>query len=71
MLELTSTRVGYLVIMIFNKWNTHGQDFPNHRPPSLLLMLISMFLQFGTPPIQGEVIYGDPVCLMYIFIILL
>ncbi|EDQ89979.1 uncharacterized protein MONBRDRAFT_18895 [Monosiga brevicollis MX1] len=49
---------GYLVIMIFYKWTTPIQDFPNKNPPSLLLMLINMFLQFGAPPDDGEVLYG-------------
>ena len=30
-----------------------------HTAPSLLLMLINMFLKFGSPPDVGEVLYGD------------
>jgi V-type H+-transporting ATPase subunit a len=52
---------GYLVIMIFYKWSTAVEDFPTKNPPSLLLMLINMFLKFGTPPGPGEVLYGDAV----------
>ena len=54
---------GYLVVMIFYKWNTAPWTFPNQNPPSLLLMLINMFLQFGKPPVSGEVLYGDAVSL--------
>jgi V-type H+-transporting ATPase subunit a len=50
---------GYLVIMIIYKWSTAIHEFPNKNPPSLLLMLINMFLQFGQPPADGEVLYGD------------
>jgi V-type H+-transporting ATPase subunit a len=52
---------GYLVAMIIYKWATPIQDFPNQHPPSLLLMLINMFLQFGAAPESGEVLYGDKV----------
>jgi V-type H+-transporting ATPase subunit a len=50
----------YLAIMIIYKWCTPIHEFPNKNPPSLLLMLINMFLKFGSPPDQGEVLYGDP-----------
>lgn len=52
----------YLVIMIIYKWATPVENFPNKNPPSLLLMLINMFLAFGQPPAEGEVLYGDAVC---------
>ena len=52
---------GYLVAMIIYKWATAVEDFPNQHPPSLLLMLINMFLQFGAAPESGEVLYGDKV----------
>jgi V-type H+-transporting ATPase subunit a len=47
---------GYLVIMIIFKWS---QPWTATNPPSLLLMLINMFLKFGTPPADGEVLYGS------------
>lgn len=55
---------GYLVVMIVYKWLTPIMSFPvtkggGHNPPSLLLMLINMFLKFGAPPDDGEVLYGD------------
>lgn len=46
---------GYLCIMIVYKWVT--PEFPK-GVPSLLLMLINMFLKFGKAP--EEVLYGDP-----------
>ena len=57
---------GYLVIMILYKWLTPLTQFPEmpgggHTAPSLLLMLINMFLKFGSPPDVGEVLYGDSV----------
>eukprot|EP00042_Codosiga_hollandica_P058016 m.869820 g.869820 ORF g.869820 m.869820 type:complete len:907 (+) comp59746_c0_seq3:100-2820(+) len=51
---------GYLCCMIFYKWATSPLDFPNQSPPSLLLMLINMFLKFGAAPEKSEVLYGDP-----------
>lgn len=45
--------------MIIYKWATPTEDFPDKNPPSLLLMLINMFLKFGSPPAEGEVLYGD------------
>jgi len=48
---------GYLVLMIFYKWAT--AEFPTGNPPSLLLMLINMFLKMGSPIEDGEVLYGD------------
>ena len=48
---------GYLCLMIVFKWLS--KDFPNGNPPSLLLMLINMFLKFGSPPAPEEVLYGD------------
>jgi hypothetical protein len=42
--------------MIVYKWVT--PSFPKGTP-SLLLMLINMFLKFGKAP--EEVLYGDPV----------
>lgn len=51
------TIFGYLCLMIIYKWLC--KDFPNGNPPSLLLMLINMFLKFGSPPAPEEVLYGD------------
>jgi vacuolar-type H+-ATPase subunit I/STV1 len=48
---------GYLVVMIFYKWAS--AEFPQGNPPSLLLMLINMFLKMGSPIEDGEVLYGD------------
>lgn len=47
---------GYLSSMIIHKWL---QPWDVNSPPSLLLMLINMFLKFGTPPPVGEVLYGS------------
>lgn len=47
---------GYLVIMIIYKW---AQPWTVNNPPSLLLMLINMFLKFGNNPPPGEVLYGS------------
>jgi len=52
---------GYLVIMIFKKWGTNPADSPNPgSTPSLLLMLINMFLSVGSKPEPDEVLYGNP-----------
>eukprot|EP00056_Hartaetosiga_gracilis_P005753 m.88508 g.88508 ORF g.88508 m.88508 type:complete len:839 (+) comp12269_c0_seq1:132-2648(+) len=51
---------GYLVVMIVYKWVTPLHDFPNKTAPSLLIMLINMFLRFGLPPPPDQVLYGDP-----------
>lgn len=52
---------GYLVIMIFKKWGTDPADSPNSgSTPSLLLMLINMFLSAGSKPEPSEVLYGNP-----------
>jgi len=50
---------GYLCIMIIYKWIT--VDFPSEggNPPSLLLMLINMFLKLGSGVEQAEILYGD------------
>eukprot|EP00051_Salpingoeca_urceolata_P002402 m.49881 g.49881 ORF g.49881 m.49881 type:complete len:834 (-) comp12109_c0_seq2:154-2655(-) len=48
---------GYLCAMIVYKWLS--SEFPNGNPPSLLLMLINMFLKFGSPIEPSEVLYGD------------
>eukprot|EP00039_Didymoeca_costata_P020228 m.340539 g.340539 ORF g.340539 m.340539 type:complete len:822 (+) comp19350_c0_seq1:98-2563(+) len=48
---------GYLCIAIIYKWCS--SSFPDHNPPSLLLMLINMFLNFGGAKKEGEVLYGD------------
>jgi V-type H+-transporting ATPase subunit a len=48
---------GYLCLMIIYKWMC--KEFPNGNPPSLLLMLINMFLKLGSPPEPAEVLYGD------------
>eukprot|EP00054_Salpingoeca_dolichothecata_P031605 m.264043 g.264043 ORF g.264043 m.264043 type:complete len:844 (-) comp27441_c0_seq1:71-2602(-) len=50
---------GYLCIMIIFKWLTPIDDFPNKSAPSLLLMLINMFLQFGANPETDQVLYGS------------
>eukprot|EP00041_Stephanoeca_diplocostata_P039679 m.1637452 g.1637452 ORF g.1637452 m.1637452 type:complete len:867 (-) comp25829_c0_seq1:222-2822(-) len=51
---------GYLVIMVFKKWGTNPADSPNPgSTPSLLLMLINMFLNFGANPAPEEVLYGS------------
>ncbi|EGD74630.1 Atp6v0a1 protein [Salpingoeca rosetta] len=50
---------GYLVICILYKWSTPLDDFPNQSAPSLLIMLINMFLRFGLPPPKEQVLYGD------------
>eukprot|EP00039_Didymoeca_costata_P018105 m.332133 g.332133 ORF g.332133 m.332133 type:complete len:848 (+) comp16883_c0_seq1:89-2632(+) len=47
---------GYLCVMIVYKWCT--AEFPQGQPPSLLLMLINMFLKLGSPIEDGEVLYG-------------
>merc|ERR1712086_485136 len=48
---------GYLCVMIVSKWCL--SEFPNGNPPSLLLMLINMFLKMGSPLEESEVLYGD------------
>jgi len=48
---------GYLCVMIVYKWCM--SSFPNGNPPSLLLMLINMFLKMGSTIDEGEVLYGD------------
>jgi V-type H+-transporting ATPase subunit a len=51
---------GYLVLMIFKKWLTDPADSPAPgSTPSLLLMLINMFLSVGSKPEPTEVLYGD------------
>ena len=50
---------GYLVFIIFYKWN---HDWTGQSAPSLLITLINMFLSFGSKPGDGQVIYGDAVC---------
>lgn len=47
---------GYLCVMIIFKWLS--SSFPGGNPPSLLLMLINMFLKFSSNPQGGEVLYG-------------
>jgi len=49
---------GYLCIMIIYKWSQH--EFPGGNPPSLLLMLINMFLKMTSPIEPSEVLYGNP-----------
>ena len=45
--------------MIFKKWATDPADSPNPgSTPSLLLMLINMFLSVGSTPTPEEVLYG-------------
>jgi len=51
---------GYLVVMIFYKWAS--AEFPTGNPPSLLLMLINMFLKMGSPIDDGEILYGNFEC---------
>ena len=48
---------GYLCVMIVYKWCM--PSFPNGNPPSLLLMLINMFLKLGSTIEESEVLYGD------------
>lgn len=50
---------GYLVICILIKWSKPLDAFPNNSPPSLLIMLINMFLRFGLNPEPDQVLYGD------------
>jgi len=51
---------GYLCVMIFLKWVS--AEFPTGNPPSLLLMLINMFLKLGSPIEDGEIMYGSHTC---------
>ena len=53
---------GYLVICILLKWSTPLDSYPNDSAPSLLIMLINMFLRFGLNPEPEQVLYGDKVC---------
>jgi len=50
---------GYLVICILLKWSTPLDSYPNDSAPSLLIMLINMFLRFGLNPEPEQVLYGD------------
>ena len=55
--------IGYLCFMIFFKWFACG---PRTTQPSLLICLINMFLQFGSPIEEEMTLYGNQViCLMW------
>ena len=47
------------MIMIVYKWVCTSYANIYGNPPSLLLMLINMFLKFGSPIDSKEVLYGD------------
>ena len=49
--------------MIFVKWYSSWAT-----PPSLLVMLINMFLSFGSTPAPADVLYGNKVRNHYIYL---